>query len=312
MTVALRVQQRGKRARRGFHLGRAARTSILALAGAYFLVPLLASARYALEGPHGSYTLAAVTALLHDSVLLPSLVTSLEIALGAAAITLALLTPTSVWVNLRVPGLRRSMEGLTLVPLVVPVVVVVLGIYGAFPSELVASPVLLAFEYVVLAMPYSYRAIDGGVQSLDLHTLVDAGRSLGGSWAQVFCRVLVPNLRSSLLGAAFITVAYSLGEFAMANLLSFTTFPTELYQIGTEQVSEATAVSVFALLLTFGVLLALSVLGKRSRRTSGVAGRPVEDPLAGVAADLAAEVEAVLGRADPGRPGIVHDGRSVP
>ncbi|HUY30646.1 MAG TPA: ABC transporter permease subunit [Acidimicrobiales bacterium] len=293
-----------------FRLGAVARTGVLVVAALYFLVPLLASARYALEGAHGSYTLSSVTALFHDSVLLQSLVTSVEISLGAAAITLALLTPTSVWVNLRMPRWRRAMESITLLPLVVPVVVVVLGIYGAFPTGIVASPVLLALEYVVLAMPYSYRAIDGGVQALDLHTLVDASRSLGAGWAQVFRRVLVPNLRSSLLSAAFITVAYSLGEFAMANLLSFTTFPTELFQIGTEQVGEATAVSVFALVLTFGVLLALSLFGGRGRRRAVRTGLPAGQA-DGVVAELAAEVDAVLGHADPGRPGIVHDGPTM-
>ncbi len=275
----------------------------------YFLVPVVASARYALEGAHGTYTLAAVTALFHDPVLLQSLLTSVEISLGAAGITLVLLTPTSVWVNLRMPRLRRAMESLTLLPLVVPVVVVVLGIYGAFPTAVVASPVLLALEYVVLAMPYSYRAIDGGVQALDLHTLVDAGRSLGASWPETFRRVLVPNLRTSLLSAAFITIAYSLGEFAMANLLSFTTFPTELFQIGTEQVDEATAVSVFALVLTFAVLLGLSLLGGR-RRAGGL--RRGATLSVGGGDGIAAEVDAVLGHVDPGVPGIVHETREVP
>ncbi len=291
-----------------FRFGVATRSAILVLAGLYFVVPLVASGRYAIEGAHGTYTLSAVTALVHDSALWSSLVLSVEIALGAAALTLVLLTPTSVWVNLRMPKLRRTMESLTLLPLVVPVVVVVLGIYGAFPTTFVGSPVLLAFEYVVLAMPYSYRAIDSGVQALELHTLVDASRTLGASWPSTFRRVLVPNLRTSLVAAAFITIAYSLGEFAMASLLSFTTFPVQLYQIGTDQIDEATAVSVFALLVTWGLLLGLSLLG--GRRKAARRGDPVvasEPPVAGgIGADLVAEVESVLGHGDPGRPGIDH------
>ncbi len=253
----------------GFRFGAPLRALVLVLTGLYFLVPLLASGRFALEGARGTWTLSAVTALVHDGSLWGSLALSVEIALGAAAISVVLFTPTSVWVNLRLPRLRRVMEGLTLVPLVVPVVVIVLGLYGAFPPVFVASPAMLALEYVVLAMPYSYRAIDSGVQSLDLHTLTDAGRTLGGGWSKVFLRVLLPNLRTALLSAALITIAYSLGEFAMASLLSFTTFPVELFQIGTEQIDEATAVSVFALVLVFLLLVALSVLGGRRRAARG-------------------------------------------
>jgi len=36
-------------------------------------------------------------------------------------------------------------------------------------------------EYVVLAVPFSYRALDAGVRSIDVKTLVDASRSLGAS-----------------------------------------------------------------------------------------------------------------------------------
>ncbi len=258
----------------GFRFGLPLRGAVLALSALYFLVPLLASGRFALEGARGTWTLSAVRALAHDGALWSSLLLSVEIALGAAAITLALLSPTSVWVNLRLPRLRRLLEGLTLVPLVVPVVVVVLGLYGAFPPAFVTSPALLALEYVVLAMPYSYRVIDGAVQSLDLHTLTDAGRTLGGGWVQTFFRVLLPQLRTSLMSAAFITIAYCLGEFAMASLLGFTTFPVQLFQIGTEQIDEATAVSVFALLLVFLLLATLSQLGGKRRvaRGSIVAG----------------------------------------
>lgn len=291
-----------------FQFGRVARSAVLALTGLYFVVPLAASARYALQGVGGTWTLAAVTALFHDGALWDALETSTEVAAGAAVVTLLLLTPTSVSVSLWMPKMRTWMEALTLLPLVVPVVVVVLGIYGAFPSFLIATPALLALEYVVLAMPYSYRAIDGGVQALDLHTLVDAGRSLGAGWPQVFRRLLLPNLRGSLLAAAFITIAYSLGEFAMANLLTFDTFPVQLFQIGTEQVDEATAVSVFALVLTFALLLVLSALGGRKKRARQVAGAAAPVGAPGMSVGLAAEVDAAIGTIDPGRPGIQHSG----
>ncbi|GEM_PF-12981 len=283
-----------------FRFGFAPRTIILVLTGLYFLIPLAASARYALEGSGGSISFSSIDQLFHDGTLWSGLVTSLEIAAGAAVITLLLLVPTSIWINLRMPAFRRTMEGLTLLPLVVPTVVLVLGIFGAFrsfPNLIVGTPVILALEYVVLALPFSYRAIDSGVQALDLHTLVDAGKSLGSGWTQLFWRVLLPNLRTAILSAAFLTVAYSIGEFAVANLLTFNTFPTRLYEVGTEYAGEATAVSVFALVLTWGLLLVMSFVGGRKRRQhAATAALPATTELAGsVSEDLAAEVDELAG-----------------
>ena len=94
---------------------------------------------------------------------------------------------------------------------------------------------ILVLLYVVLALPYSYRAIDAGVRSIDLHTLVEAGRSMGAGWGKLFARVLFPNLRSGILAASFLVVALSLGEYAVASLLLPTqpTFPVFLASVET-------------------------------------------------------------------------------
>ncbi len=55
--------------------------------------------------------------------------------------------------------------------------------------------------YVVLAMPFTYRAIDTGVRAIDLRTLVDASRSLGASWFVDPARVVLPNVHTAVLGA---------------------------------------------------------------------------------------------------------------
>ena len=79
-------------------------------------------------------------------------------------------------------------------------------------------PRLIPF-YTVLAMPFTYRALDAGLRAIDLRTLVDASRSLGAGWTTTMFRVLVPNLRSALLTSAFLTATVVLGEFTMASLM---------------------------------------------------------------------------------------------
>ena len=82
------------------------------------------------------------------------------------------------------------------------------------------SALTLAFVYVVLVLPFAYRAIDSSLSSLDATTLAEAARSLGASWFTVITRVIVPNIWPGVLGAAFIAVALVLGEFTIASLLA--------------------------------------------------------------------------------------------
>ena len=79
--------------------------------------------------------------------------------------------------------------------------------------------------YVILAMPFTYRAFDTGVRAIDLRTLVDASRSLGASWFSTLTRVILPNVETAVLGAVFLTVALCLGEVVIATILLYVTLP---------------------------------------------------------------------------------------
>ena len=133
-------------------------------------------------------------------------------------ITLALMVPTTIYVHLRAPGLRRLFESITILPIVIPPVVLIVGVLQVAPSFLKSTSYLLALEYAVLAMPFAYRSLDAGLRAIDLQTLVEASRSLGGGWVNTMYRVVLPNLRSGLLSATVLTVALVLGEYTMASL----------------------------------------------------------------------------------------------
>ena len=106
-----------------------------------------------------------------------------------AAITVVgmvvLLVPTMIWVRLRVPRATRLVEFLCLLPLTIPALVIVVGLKNvyAWVNYLVGDSALtLAFVYVVLVLPYAYRAIDSSLSSIDARTLAEAARSLGAGW----------------------------------------------------------------------------------------------------------------------------------
>jgi putative spermidine/putrescine transport system permease protein len=257
----------------------------LIILGLYVVIPMYASVQFSLQsGYHSKLSFGAYTSGLAQPGLGSSVVTSLEVSFGAVAVTLLLLVPTIIFVHLRLPRIRTVLEAVSLLPLGIPAIVTVVGILGVYnkaPNWFINSPMILALLYVMLALPYSYRAIDAGVRSIDLITLVEAGRSMGARWGVLFRRVLFPNIRTGVLAAAFLTLALSLGEYTFASLVlpSTPTFPVWLASIVTSSTYYAVALSVLALIVTWGLLVVISVISSGRRGSSEAGGAGPDDEL---------------------------------
>lgn len=235
---------------------------ILLVAAAYFLIPLWAALRFA--------GLRAFGSVVSQSGFTSALWLSVRLAIITTLITIALMLPTAVYVHLRLPRLRRLLEGITILPIVIPPVVLIVGVLQIAPGFLKSTPYLLALEYVVLAMPFAYRAIDAGLRALDLKTIVEASNSLGAGWTTTLWRVVLPNLTTALLSAVVLTVALVLGEFTMASLDLYQTFPVWIVVFDQTSGQISVAASLLALFVTWLFLLAITVIGTRqSRRTGG-------------------------------------------
>jgi putative spermidine/putrescine transport system permease protein len=248
------------------------RVTIFVLAAIFFIGPLAAAFKYSIQQDKGGYGFANY-AVIKNHEIRTTLVTSLEIAVICAAIVILLMLPTVVWVRLKKPKATTVMEFTTLLPIVVPPVVMAAGIQQFevnAPGWLLkyidhAQSGLIPF-YVILAMPFTYRAIDTGVRAIDLHTLVDASRNLGASWPSTIVRVILPNIQTAVLGAMFLTIALCLGEVVIATLLLYNTFPVEMVVLYHQaQVGASVALSMITLGFTFLLLFGLSFLAQRRR-----------------------------------------------
>jgi putative spermidine/putrescine transport system permease protein len=255
------------------------RLTILILAAIFFFVPLGCAFKYSLVLSNGSYGLSNYAKIVSDGAVRSSLLTSLGISGIAAVVVVALMLPTVVWVRLRRPKLTLLMEGVTLLPIVTPPVVLAAGLeslQGSAPQWVVSlwfnHPLTaLTPVYVVLAMPFTYRALDNGVRAIDLRTLVDASRNLGASWLTTLVRVILPNVESAVLGAMFLTIALCLGEVVIATFMLYTTFPVELVALNLQsQVGVAVALSMTTLAFTFLLLFLLSFVAGRRRGATSV------------------------------------------
>ena len=265
---------RGMQARRRRRLN-LFRYVVFTVFGLFFLVPLLAMARFSLEGATlGTWSLTAWKQIAsYQGTGVPPLISSIEITLELAVITcavmLVLLVPTMIWVRLRVRWLARTMEFLCLLPLTIPAIALVVGL-GQIYNKLQhfsLSALMLFWVYVILALPYAYQALSAGLSAIDVETLSEAARSLGASWFTVMMRVIAPNMRQAILNALLLTASLVLGEFTIAFLLLYNNLQVELYSISrnTPNAGVLFSTSLAALLFTFVLLLILSYAGRRRR-----------------------------------------------
>jgi putative spermidine/putrescine transport system permease protein len=279
--------------RRGTKSGTVWRRTVLGIAAIYFIGPLVAAISFTVRSPHG-LTLKAYGDIFASpgtgqTGLGGALVYSLEIAVVTIAFTLALMLPTQLLLHLRLPKWRGFVEVLSVLPLVFPPVVLVVGVsdvyaWAAPGSDAAAGtgespifqalrflrddshPLLLALLYVILALPFVYRSIDAGIRSIDAQTLVEAARNLGAGWGTVLFRVLVPCLRTSIVNASFLCFALVMGEYTISSILLYTKpFPVWLADLPTQSGQVQAAVSVFSLLFVELILLLVGTLNWRRR-----------------------------------------------
>src|ERR1022692_203492 len=251
------------------------RLVVMVLALAYFLSPLYAGLKFALENDLGHFSLWAFTSLPSEQGFAAAFFLSMRLAFVTAAVELILMVPTAIYVHLRLPKLRPLMHFVTILPIVVPPIVLIIGVLGSAPLWLKSSPYLLSIFYVLLAMPFVYRSLDAGLSAIDLKTLVEASRSLGGTWIRTLWSVIMPNLRAALLSATALTLALVFGEYTMANLDGWTTMPVWIAQF---QQSDAHITLAAAMALLIGTWLLLSLIVALDRSQSRRRRRKVGTP----------------------------------
>ena len=253
------------------------RVVVFVLLGAFFLLPIGAMFEFSTRGSgiNAPRTLQAWADIAQTPDLVAAIVVSLQLAAITSVGMLLLLLPTMVWVRLRLPQLSRIIEFICLLPLTVPAIALVVGlrpIYVWININLTDSILALAFAYLVLVLPYSYRSLDAGLAAIDLKTLSEAARSLGAGWGTVMLRVVVPNMSTAILNASLLSVALVLGEYTVANILRFENLQVAIAYVGLTSAGTSIAVAVASLLFAFILLMLISFFGRRRAPSLAAAG----------------------------------------
>lgn len=155
-----------------------------------------------------------------------------QLALLTAALLLLVSIPLGYWLAYSRSRLKPVVETLVSMPLVLPPTVLGFyllvifspnGSFGAWLERWLNVRFIFSFEGLVLAsmiysLPFMVQPIQAGLSSLP-PSLKEAAYLLGKSrWTTLF-RVLLPNIRASLLTGIVLAFAHTIGEFGVVLMI---------------------------------------------------------------------------------------------
>jgi len=251
---------------------------IFALGALYFLLPLIATVQFSLSIRRDAITLDAYTNVIQSPVFQQTFGYSIVIAVAAIVVGLLLVVPAAYFVRLRAPQLRPIIEFVTLLPLIIPPIILVFGYIRMYNSSSilpltntdVGTNVLLTLAYVALALPYMYRAVDTGLRTIDVQTLTEAANILGANTITILLRVIFPNIIVAVLSGAFLTLAIVIGEFTIASLLNRPAFGVYMQNVGANRAFEPAALAVISFVITWAAMGMIQLLARFAPRTAAL------------------------------------------
>jgi iron(III) transport system permease protein len=227
--------------------------------------------RFTLNGYRAIFQTPEIAQSILKSVKYAGIATGINIVLGIAiAWTL---------VRTRVLG-RTALDALAMLPLAVPGLVMAFGFVAVLRQFgdtgryiLDAAPIyILVIAYAVRRMPYLVRSAAGGLQQTSV-TLEEAAANLGASPFRVLVKITLPLILANLIAGSLLTFAFSMLEVSDSLILAKYTqhFPITkmIYSLGNdtsgpENVRNACALGVFAMLLLITTILSAALLmGKK-------------------------------------------------
>ncbi|HTJ58217.1 MAG TPA: ABC transporter permease subunit [Devosiaceae bacterium] len=249
---------------------------VFIISALYFLLPLLATFLFSLSIRRGTYSFDAYANVFQTPAFQQTFTYSIVVGIAAIIVGLLIVVPAAYFVRLRAPHLRPIIEFVTLLPLIIPPIILVFGYIRLYSSSSIlpltttdiGTNILLTLGYVALAMPYMYRAVDTGLRTIDVQTLTEAANILGANTATILLRIIFPNIIVAVLSGAFLTLAIVIGEFTMASLLNRPAFGVYMQNVGANRAFEPAALAVISFIITWAAMGMIQLLARFAPRTA--------------------------------------------
>ncbi len=228
--------------------------------------PMSLSADPFMRFPPSGFSLQWFEQFFGDPTWTGAAVRSFQVAAATTILAMVLGVPLSFSLIRGTYFGRALIDRLVTAPIIVPTIIISVAVYGMFAQmRLIGEWYGLALAHTVLALPFVVIIVSAGLRSFD-ESLEDAAVGLGASKLRAIWRITLPQIRPSLLSAAFLAFITSFDELIIAMFLSGANFtlPKKMFDnIRMEIDPTVAAVSVLQILLVTTVFLLWAALGRK-------------------------------------------------
>ena len=171
---------------------------------------------------------------------------------------------------------RNAITAFSLVPLVVPPVVVAVALLMLFrkgPHPIPLSLWTVLAGHVVISLPYCILLLVPRIASIDVR-LEEAAQDLGASSYTTFRRVILPLITPAILSSFLIAFVVSIDEYAISSFLAANSVTYPVYLFGqirqAEHLPPMIPVATVMLVVSFVLVLLAEIIRRRGDRRVGL------------------------------------------
>ena len=204
---------------------------------AFLYLPIAVLILYSFNGqgvggfPPHHLTLDWYRILFGDGAIWDAVLNSLQVALAAMVISLALGIPAALALDrVQFPG-KALFRRIVLLPLILPGIITGLSLLMLFNLTSVKLSLLtITLGHGTALISVAATEVFAGLQKLD-RAQEEASLDLGANYWQTFWRITVPNLKLPIIGAALLIFTLSMDEIAVSFFLigRDNTLPLEIW-----------------------------------------------------------------------------------
>lgn len=248
---------------------------VMTLVIIWLLIPLIATIIYSVFEnwtgilPKG-FTLKNYQTIFSNPKFLTALYQTLLICVVPILITILVVLLALFAVTVYFPRLEKYVQILCMIPYTIQGVILsvsILALYSKNKGFLGGRMVMLLGAYCVIILPHIYNGIRNSMHAINMTTLLKAAEMLGDSKLRSYFTVIVPNIITGIVVSSLLAVGLLFGDYVIIRNLSSSSvsnLQVFLYQAMKRSSTEASAVFVVIMLLTFAISAIVLHLQSRS------------------------------------------------
>jgi putative spermidine/putrescine transport system permease protein len=241
------------------------------LAPTLVIVPMSFTEARILSFPPQGFSTQWYERMFTDRQWSSGMINSVQVAVLTAILATVLGTLAALGLTRgRFPG-RSAVNALALSPLIVPVVIIAIGMFGLFVQWRIAGSLVgMVVAHTALAMPFVIVSVGTSLRTMD-RNLELAAANLGADPRRTFLRITLPIILPGVLAGAIFAFITSWDEVVVAIFMTsarFRTLPVEMWEQVRQVVDPTVAAVSTTLLVVTTVLLLLLLVVRRQAPTS--------------------------------------------